>query len=522
MRASAVTLPLVALINIFSLVAFVPPAHSQSTGDTPIGPLAIVGTPSSARYCISGNGANVHTIGWVASGTAYVVTIDADFNPATAVTRLDLDGKQGIISYGTPDLRFTTSSAGTLALYVASRGVAGCYRYKVEIQLPPPTAASDPTIRGAILPKAGKSIRPMAISGLASSAKHCVAGQYVADVHSIGRVEAGSLVRISFASDFDAVAGVTTVNPEAQTASYLTDDDGGGNLEPLINYVAATSGTVALFVAGYAGSTGCYQHKVEITPPAAAPSPGPTPGGVALSGIVTSATSGVRISGATVAILDGPNAGRQGTSNSNGEYRIDGLTSSNANASANAAGYTEGRAGTFINGTNVLNFALQPTGGTGGPGTSVAGTWRGRVRTNSCSSDGAFADGCSQVPVISDSLELILSQNGVNVSGTANVGGIRANVTGTVQGTRLVLSGSTVQDGVTVTYDAWDTTVSGTSMTGGFTIRFSASGVPGGVRYPSSLVGVSRVAGATASATASRRGDDGLAAAIAKVAARVR
>lgn len=66
----------------------------------------------------------------------------------------------------------------------------------------------------------------------------------------------------------------------------------------------------------------------------------------------------MRLAGATVTVLDPPNAGRSTTTNGSGEYRFDGLTSANANVSAVVAGYLETRAGVFINGTNTLNITL--------------------------------------------------------------------------------------------------------------------------------------------------------------------
>jgi PKD repeat protein len=78
-----------------------------------------------------------------------------------------------------------------------------------------------------------------------------------------------------------------------------------------------------------------------------------------LTGTVSS-TTGQRISGATVAALDGPDAGRSAVTNASGEYRFESLTMANMNFRANASGYNENRAGTFVNGTSTLNFVLSP------------------------------------------------------------------------------------------------------------------------------------------------------------------
>jgi hypothetical protein len=82
---------------------------------------------------------------------------------------------------------------------------------------------------------------------------------------------------------------------------------------------------------------------------------------VVLTGTVTSNEIG-RLEGATLDILDGPNAGRSTRTNISGDYRFEGLTQGNGNLRATADGHAEARAGVFINGTNTLNFTLTVTG----------------------------------------------------------------------------------------------------------------------------------------------------------------
>ena len=115
---------------------------------------------------------------------------------------------------------------------------------------------------------------PRSISGQASSGRNCV-GPSGANVHSIGWVPSNSRVSITFSSDFDPVAAVTNTalgseapNSVAQT-SYYADDDGGGNLEPLITFTTSHAGTLALHVSKFspADTAGCYFYKVEITTP---------------------------------------------------------------------------------------------------------------------------------------------------------------------------------------------------------------------------------------------------------------
>ena len=126
---------------------------------------------------------------------------------------------------------------------------------------------------------------------------------------------------------------------------------------------------VTLVVAG-CGSNDASPTTPSPTPtpaPAPAPAPAPTPTPTptpapttaSLAGIVTS-SAGTRIGGARVTVLDGPNSGQAVETNGNGEYRFDSLSISNVNFSATASGFDEDRRGTFVNGTNTLNFTLTP------------------------------------------------------------------------------------------------------------------------------------------------------------------
>ena len=57
-------------------------------------------------------------------------------------------------------------------------------------------------------------------------------------------------------------------------------------------------------------------------------------------------------------MLDGPNTGQSVVANGNGEYRFESLAIANMNFTATASGYQEDRRGTFVNGTNTLDFVL--------------------------------------------------------------------------------------------------------------------------------------------------------------------
>jgi len=112
---------------------------------------------------------------------------------------------------------------------------------------------------------------------------------------------------------------------------------------------------------------------------------------VPLGGSVTAST-GERIVGATVTVLDGVNTGDTAVTDSAGDYRFASLTTGNVNFKTTASGYFEKSQGTSVDGTNSLNFTLTPvpaaasititaeliSGGTGAP----LQEWRFTATTN--------------------------------------------------------------------------------------------------------------------------------------------
>lgn len=229
-------------------------------------PRAIAGTASSARHCVSADAANTHEIGWIELGSTVIVTFESDFSLLAGTTRLDLQGLRSNQFFGNPEVRLTTSTAGTMALFVGGNQASGCYQYKVDIQRPSASTVSVSTPLPPVDASASSAVlvAPSAIAGLASSAQHCISGSFVSNVHDIGRIEEGNRVVISFDSDFNAIAGMTLINLPAQRGSFLINDDGGGSQQPLLNFIAGHGGTLALFVGGVNGAAGCYRYKVEI------------------------------------------------------------------------------------------------------------------------------------------------------------------------------------------------------------------------------------------------------------------
>jgi hypothetical protein len=214
---------------------------------------------------------------------------------------------------------------------------------------------------------------------------------------------------------------------------------------------------------------------------------------VVLAGTVAT-SAGAPLAGATISILDGSNGGRSTTTNSAGAYRFDGLQSSNGNVSAKASGYQESIRGLYIDGNASLNFTL--TAVPASP--TFTGTWRGRATSTSCKDDGAAAGFCRAIPGLSDNLVMTLTQNGNAVSGNVDFGGYPLKASGTAQGDRLQINGTGAFNGVDYEYRNWNTTMTGSTMTGSFTfLLYQKEG--GSVQYVLQLVDVTRT-----STTASR------------------
>ena len=114
----------------------------------------------------------------------------------------------------------------------------------------------------------------------------------------------------------------------------------------IVSLAVASTPTSTIFVALFALS-GCGSSMAPTAPSA-----------VSLVGTVT-AQDGAKLSGATVRIGDGLNAGKSTTTNNNGEYRFDDLSVSNGSVRAVADGYDSVITSRYIDGATPLNFTLR-------------------------------------------------------------------------------------------------------------------------------------------------------------------
>src|SRR5688500_12023839 len=99
------------------------------------------------------------------------------------------------------------------------------------------------------------------------------------------------------------------------------------------------------------------------TNPTPTPTPTPTPSTFTLSGGVTESapTTSNKIAGATVAFVDGTNAGKTATADSAGNYLITNVLAGAINVRASAAGYQDATRPVTINANTSLTIALNPT-----------------------------------------------------------------------------------------------------------------------------------------------------------------
>lgn len=96
------------------------------------------------------------------------------------------------------------------------------------------------------------------------------------------------------------------------------------------------------------------------TAPSPSPTPTPTPTTFTLSGTVTS-TTGAAISGATVRIEDGPDAGKSATTNASGNYSLASLRQAGFTVRASATNYHPDSKGVTLTSNLTLGFQLAPT-----------------------------------------------------------------------------------------------------------------------------------------------------------------
>lgn len=154
------------------------------------------------------------------------------------------------------------------------------------------------------------------------------------------------------------------------------------------------------------------------------------------------------------------------------------------------------------------------------PTTNVAGTWRGSVFESRCSSSGGLSITVSGLPFCTAfnqrtyPITFSLSQSGTSLSGNLDLDGELLTLTGSVQGNRLQLSGTgslRTNSGDTLRYTItqWDTSVSGTSMSGTFEIATTVVGLAGAYTEGYELRNVAKSSSSQPTPTLAAGGDSG-------------
>ncbi|MGE0816161.1 MAG: choice-of-anchor D domain-containing protein [Vicinamibacterales bacterium] len=150
-----------------------------------------------------------------------------------------------------------------------------------------------------------------------------------------------------------------------------------------------------------------------------------------------------------------------------------------------------------VNGDQTSGNNTTPISGTA-TAPLAQGNWSGRYVVERCDGTGSVQDYfCSArgvfPPGTSLPISLSLTQNGSSVSGTFSLGQVTGVANGTVNaGGTLVLQGTATSGTLTAQLSSWNTTVSGSSMTGTFTYNASIGGIPGVAVVVSRLSGVTR------------------------------
>ena len=127
------------------------------------------------------------------------------------------------------------------------------------------------------------------------------------------------------------------------------------------------------------------------------------------------------------------------------------------------------------------------------PVATVTGTWRGSIVTTSCRDEGQFAGFCQRAPNANGPITLVLTQSGNSVTGTVDVNSLfmSKNMSGSVDGPRISITGSGKYTSFDFDFTNWSGSYLGNAMDGTFTIRVGLTS-GGSVQYGERLVNVRR------------------------------
>ncbi len=154
------------------------------------------------------------------------------------------------------------------------------------------------------------------------------------------------------------------------------------------------------------------------TSPTPTPTPTPTPQRYTLTGTITDKGTAAPLSAATIAVTDGPNAGRSATTDSGGRYTFADLQSSRFTIRVTRDGYAETTDNVMLNANIMVNVALDRL---------LSGSWSGTV---------AFMFNGQRTTSGLSSAQL--TQTGNQLTGVLTAdGGVTGSLNGTADGGRF-------------------------------------------------------------------------------------
>ena len=255
----------------------------------------------------------------------------------------------------------------------------------------------------------------------------------------------------------------------------------------------------------------------------------PSPTTFSLKGQVIDNTTFAGIAGASVLVVDGPNAGKSATTDAAGSYSFTGLQQSGFTANASASNYTSQSKSVTLTSDQTLSFQLTRST----PPPNFQGQYSGSYVTSGCTetSIGGFCAGLGMSVSRTLSLELSLQQSQTvvignlalgatsNIAATLGTSTMRGPFQGLIQSSDHLTGSSTALSqgnpfcvlapvdpglpggggyaicGITATVSAWDTTIAGNTLDGSFRLVFSggaANAITGTATVSASLLQVTR------------------------------
>ena len=160
-------------------------------------------------------------------------------------------------------------------------------------------------------------------------------------------------------------------------------------------FMPAVQRGCCVLLAALAWTWACSDSKGTATSPSPSPNPATA---FSLSGRVTGANTSAPITGATVSIVDGPNAGISMTTDISGNFSFGALQQSGFTVNATAANYISQSQGVTLTSNRTVNFSLRPQpaaitlngrvtdSATAGPVAGAVVSINGRYRTTTDSS----------------------------------------------------------------------------------------------------------------------------------------